>query len=152
MELRAPRGRRSVPAFARGYDSDVAAINHFILEVIDVCLLFRWSRPLTFIASIDPKARAELFLMLRRTVRVCGTKRDSLGFRGYRRGFRCSPPTARSRYLALTKAHYDNIRANITYSRLDSRGRGQLAAELPLLYTAGRWPTLPPCKHKLGFS
>jgi hypothetical protein len=50
-----------------------------------------------------------------------------------------------AKYLALTKAHYDNIRANITYSRLDSRGRGrvQLAAELPLLYTAGRWPTPP---------
>jgi hypothetical protein len=51
----------------------------------------------------------------------------------------------KDKYLALTKAHYDNIRANITYSRLDSRGRGrvQLAAELPLLYTAGRWPTPP---------
>ena len=35
--------------------------------------------------------------------------------------------------------------STITYSRLDSRGRGrvQLAAELPLLYTAGRWPTPP---------
>jgi hypothetical protein len=51
----------------------------------------------------------------------------------------------KDKYLALTKAHYDNIRASITYSRLDSRGRGrvQLAAELPLLYTAGRWPTPP---------
>jgi hypothetical protein len=39
----------------------------------------------------------------------------------------------KDKYLALTKAHYDNIRANITYSRLDSRGRGRvgLAAELP---------------------
>jgi len=48
-------------------------------------------------------------------------------------------------YLAVTKPHYDNVRANITYSRLDSRGRGrvQLAAELPLLYTAGRWPAPP---------
>jgi hypothetical protein len=57
------------------------------------------------------------------------------------------PPTLgpKDKYLALTKAHYDNIRANITYSRLDSRGPGrvQLAAELPLLYTAGRWPTAP---------
>jgi hypothetical protein len=52
----------------------------------------------------------------------------------------------KDKYLALTKAHYDNIRANITYSRLDSRGRGrvQLAAELPpalhrrpLAHTAG---------------
>jgi hypothetical protein len=53
--------------------------------------------------------------------------------------------TPKDKYLALTKAHYDNIRANITYSRLDVRGRGrvQLAAELPLLYTAGRWPTPP---------
>jgi hypothetical protein len=51
----------------------------------------------------------------------------------------------KDKYLALTKPHYDNVRANITYSRLDSRGRGrvQLAAELPLLYTAGRWPTPP---------
>jgi len=51
----------------------------------------------------------------------------------------------KDKYLALTKSHYDNIRANITYSRLDARGRGrvQLAAELPLLYTAGRWPTPP---------
>jgi hypothetical protein len=51
----------------------------------------------------------------------------------------------KDKYLALTKAHNDNIRANITYSRLDSRGRGrvQLAAELPLLYTAGRRPTPP---------
>jgi hypothetical protein len=51
----------------------------------------------------------------------------------------------KDRYLALTKLHYGNIRANITYSRLDTRGRGrvQIAAELPLLYTAGRWPTPP---------
>jgi hypothetical protein len=51
--------------------------------------------------------------------------------------------------LGVTKAHYDNIRANITYARLDSRGRGrvQLAAELPLLYTAGRWPTPPAVKY-----
>jgi hypothetical protein len=51
----------------------------------------------------------------------------------------------KDKYLALTKAHYDNIRANITYSCLDSRGRGrvQLTAELPFLYTVGRWPTPP---------
>jgi hypothetical protein len=51
----------------------------------------------------------------------------------------------KDKYLAVTKPHYENIRADITYSRLDSRGRGrvQLAAELPLLYTAGRWPTPP---------
>jgi hypothetical protein len=58
---------------------------------------------------------------------------------------RLSTLGTKEKYLALTKAHYDNVRANITYSRLDSRGRGrvQLAAELPLLYTAGRWPTPP---------
>ena len=56
------------------------------------------------------------------------------------------------KYLAITKAHYDNIRANITYSRLDSRGRGrvQLAAELPLLYTAGRWPTPPEVSYPVS--
>jgi hypothetical protein len=53
----------------------------------------------------------------------------------------------KDKYLALTKPHYDNIRANITYSRLDSRGRVQLAAELPLLYTAGRWPSPPEVKY-----
>jgi hypothetical protein len=39
----------------------------------------------------------------------------------------------KDKYLAVTKPHYDNVRANITYSRLDSRGRGrvQLAAALP---------------------
>jgi hypothetical protein len=31
------------------------------------------------------------------------------------------PP--REKYLAVTKAHYDNIRANVTYARLDARGR-----------------------------
>jgi len=55
----------------------------------------------------------------------------------------------KDKYLALTKAHYDNIRANITYSRLDARGRGrvQFAAELPLMYTAGRWPTQSEVKY-----
>lgn len=44
------------------------------------------------------------------------------------------------RYLAIARAHYDNVRANIVYSTLDRRGRGrvQIAAELPLLYTLGR--------------
>jgi hypothetical protein len=38
----------------------------------------------------------------------------------------------KDKYLALTKLHYDNIRANVNYSRLDTRGRGpvQLAAEV----------------------
>jgi hypothetical protein len=45
---------------------------------------------------------------------------------------RLSTLGSKDEYLALTKAHYDNIRANITYSRLDSRGRGrvQLAADV----------------------
>jgi hypothetical protein len=33
------------------------------------------------------------------------------------------------------------------YSRLDSRGRVELAAELTLMYTAGRWPTPPEVKY-----
>jgi hypothetical protein len=62
---------------------------------------------------------------------------------------RLSTLDPKDKYLALTKAHYDKIRANITYSRLDYRGRGriQLAAELPLLYTAGRWPTPPEVRY-----
>lgn len=44
------------------------------------------------------------------------------------------------KFLALTRPHYDNIRANIVYARLDTRGRGrvQMAAELPLIYATGR--------------
>jgi hypothetical protein len=44
------------------------------------------------------------------------------------------------KFLAIARPHYDNVRANIVYARLDSRGRGrvQMAAELPLMYGAGR--------------
>jgi hypothetical protein len=43
-------------------------------------------------------------------------------------------------HLALVKARYENIRANILYARLDPKGRGriQISAELPLIYAAGR--------------
>jgi hypothetical protein len=43
-------------------------------------------------------------------------------------------------YLALAKERYENIRANVLYTHLDSRGRGriQIAAELPLLYPKRR--------------
>jgi len=43
------------------------------------------------------------------------------------------------------RPHYDNIRANVVYSRLDRRGRGrlQISAELPLMYTASRRHTPP---------
>ena len=43
-------------------------------------------------------------------------------------------------HLALVKARYQNIRANVLYARLDPRGRGriQISAELPLLYAKGR--------------
>jgi hypothetical protein len=63
-----------------------------------------------------------------------------------------SLPLFRDRFVAAggggpTKAHYDHIRTNITYSRLNSRGRVQIAPELPLLYTAGRWPTPPEVKY-----
>ena len=46
----------------------------------------------------------------------------------------------RETHLALVKAHYQNIRANVLYAHLDARGRGrvQVAAELPLLYPRGR--------------
>jgi hypothetical protein len=46
----------------------------------------------------------------------------------------------RETHLALVKARYQNIRANVLYARLDPRGRGriQISAELPLLYAKGR--------------
>ena len=42
----------------------------------------------------------------------------------------------RETHLALVKAHYQNIRANVLYAHLDPRGRGrvQVTAELPLLF------------------
>jgi hypothetical protein len=51
----------------------------------------------------------------------------------------------RETHLALVKAHYQNIRANVVYAHLDRRGRGrvQVAAELPLLYPKGRRATPP---------
>jgi len=49
------------------------------------------------------------------------------------------------KFLAVTRQHYDNVRANIVYARLDKRGRGrmQIGAELPLMYAMGRHPTAP---------
>jgi hypothetical protein len=46
----------------------------------------------------------------------------------------------RETHLALVKERYQNIRANILYARMDARGRGrvQIAAELPILYSQGR--------------
>jgi hypothetical protein len=51
----------------------------------------------------------------------------------------------RETHLALVKERYQNIRANVLHSRLDSRGRGrmQIAAELPLIYPLGRHPENP---------
>lgn len=46
----------------------------------------------------------------------------------------------RETHLALVREHYENIRANVAYTRLDKRGRGrvQLPAELPLLCPKGK--------------
>ena len=54
------------------------------------------------------------------------------------------------RFLGLAREHYENIRANVVYARLDPKGRGrvQLAAELPLMYPQGR--SAPPTMHYLG--
>ena len=43
-------------------------------------------------------------------------------------------------HLALVRFRYENIRANVLYSRLDLKGRGriQISAELPLIYATGR--------------
>lgn len=43
-------------------------------------------------------------------------------------------------HLALVREHYENVRANVTYHGLDRRGRGrvQIGAELPLMYTASK--------------
>jgi hypothetical protein len=51
----------------------------------------------------------------------------------------------RETHLAFAKEHYRNIRANVLYTRLDQRGRGriQIAAELPLLYSTGRHAQAP---------
>lgn len=51
----------------------------------------------------------------------------------------------RDRWLAVVYSHYANVRANVWYDGLDSRGRGrvQVAAELPLLYAQGRKLAFP---------
>lgn len=51
-------------------------------------------------------------------------------------------------HLALVKDRYQNIRANVLYSRLDTSGRGriQISAELPLIYATGR-STESPAVH-----
>jgi hypothetical protein len=51
----------------------------------------------------------------------------------------------RDTHLALVRYHYQNIRANILYARLDPRGRGriQISAELPLIYATGRRAETP---------
>jgi len=51
-------------------------------------------------------------------------------------------------HLALARPHYQNVRANIKYARLDPRGRGrmQIAAELPLIYSVGRSKDRPDVK------
>jgi hypothetical protein len=53
---------------------------------------------------------------------------------------RLSTLDRRETHLALVRYHYQNIRANILYARLDSKGRGriQISAELPLIYATGR--------------
>jgi hypothetical protein len=61
---------------------------------------------------------------------------------------RLSTLDRRHTHLALVRYHYQNIRANVLYARLDSKGRGriQISAELPLIYATGR-RTEPPEVH-----
>jgi hypothetical protein len=58
---------------------------------------------------------------------------------------RLSTLDRRETHLALVRYHYQNIRANVLYARLDPKGRGriQISAELPLLYATGRRAELP---------
>jgi hypothetical protein len=46
----------------------------------------------------------------------------------------------RETHLALVRDHYDNVRANVAYHRLDKRGRGrvQIRAELPIVFQRAR--------------
>jgi hypothetical protein len=41
-------------------------------------------------------------------------------------------------HLALVKQRYQNMRANVLFTRLDRRGRMQISAELPVTYATGR--------------
>jgi hypothetical protein len=58
---------------------------------------------------------------------------------------RLSTLDRRETHLALVRYHYQNIRANVLYARLDPKGRGriQISAELPIIYATGR-RTEPP--------
>jgi hypothetical protein len=54
-------------------------------------------------------------------------------------------------HLAVVKEHYQNVRANVLYAHLDARGRGrmQISAELPLLYSKGRSAGAPDVQFPL---
>ena len=54
----------------------------------------------------------------------------------------------RETHLALVKDRYQNVRANVLYTRLDARGRGrvQISAELPLMYATTRRSEHPEVK------
>jgi hypothetical protein len=56
---------------------------------------------------------------------------------------------ARETHLALVRERYTNVRANVWFDGLDSRNRGRVmvAAELPLLYLAGRTKELPEIRY-----
>ena len=58
---------------------------------------------------------------------------------------RLSTLDRRETHLALVRYHYQNIRANVLYAPLDSKGRGriQISAELPLIYATGRHSESP---------
>lgn len=55
-------------------------------------------------------------------------------------------------HLALVRHRYENIRANVLYSRLDAKGRGriQISAELPLIYAVGRHNEPPEVTFPVG--
>jgi hypothetical protein len=65
---------------------------------------------------------------------------------------RLSTLDRRVTHLALVRQRYQNIRANVLYAHLDPRGRGrmQIAAELPILYSRGRRATSPTVEFPQG--
>ena len=118
------------------------------LQRSDVNLLAAY-RKIPILAA-PPKSvtytRARTRAVYRKTIEEIGDLLQNLdGPEATRDRERLSSLARSERDLALVRDHYDNIRANIVYERLDKRGRGrvQIAAELPLLYAQGRHPHAP---------
>ncbi|MGE3594624.1 MAG: hypothetical protein AB7N70_03675 [Dehalococcoidia bacterium] len=143
--------RTRVPVKGEGGPTKAIPVIRAVLRALqrsDVNLLAAYRR--IPILTAPPKSvtytRAQTRAVYRKSIEEIGDLLQNLdGPEATRDRERLSRLASSERHLALVRDHYDNIRANVVYERLDKRGRGrvQVAAELPLLYAQGRHPHPP---------